>query len=264
MVENSDRAQWLQLLPAIVDECAARWSLKIGEPFPKPRAGGVGWAAPAVRGDGTKVVLKVNFPHREAVHEADALALIEGDGAVLLLEAAPELDALLLERLEPGDPLWELPDEEGIPIAASILRRICKPLPAEHPFDRLADEAARWATNLEAPWDGLARDLAQSTDEQVLVQQDFHQGNILSAQREPWLAIDPKPLAGEREFGAVALLRDRSWEIDARAVRRRLDTLVEALEVDRERMWAWGVVHALAWDNVPEAELIASVRPESD
>jgi streptomycin 6-kinase len=168
---------------------------------------------------------------------------------------------LLLERLEPGRPLWDLPDEEGVPIAASILRRISKPLPDDHPFDRLADEAERWAEKLAAPWNGLARELARSMDEEVLLHQDFHQGNVLSAEREPWLAIDPKPLAGERAFGCAALLRDRSWEIDEAAVRRRLDTLARLLELDRERLWGWGVIHALAWENVREAELIASLRP---
>jgi streptomycin 6-kinase len=261
MVEIPDRADWLTSLPAIVEELAARWSLEIGRPYDRPRAGGVGWAARAMRADGTEAVLKVNLPHQEAIHEATALELIGGDGAVRLLESAPELFALLLERLEPGAPLWELPDEEGIPIAAGVLRRIWRPLPQGHPFDRLVDYATEWAEELPAPWDALARELAGSIVEEVLLHQDFHQGNVLSAQREPWLAIDPKPLAGEREFDTASLLRDRRWEIDAATVRRRLDTLSGLLELDRERMWGWGVVQALAWDNADEAELIASVRP---
>lgn len=259
MVEDPDRESWLARLPGIVKECASRWSLQIGRPFEPPRAGGVGWTTRARRADGTKAVLKVNFPHKEAVHEADALRLIGGDGAAILLESAPELDALLLERLEPGAPLWELPDEEGIPIAAGVLRRIWRPVPQGHPFDRLVDYAAEWAGELPVSWGGLASELAASMGDQVLLHQDFHQGNVLSAQREPWLAIDPKPLVGEREFDTASLLRDRSWEIDLSVVRRRLDTLAELLELDRERMRAWGVIQALAWDNPDEAELIAQL-----
>ena len=41
----------------------------------------------------------------------------------------------------------------------------------------------------------------------MLVNQDLHADNILSATREPWLVIDPKPLAGEREFGVAAIVR---------------------------------------------------------
>ena len=36
--------------------------------------------------------------------------------------------------------------------------------------------------------------LAASQGEQVLLHQDLHGDNVLSAQREPWLAIDPKQL----------------------------------------------------------------------
>jgi streptomycin 6-kinase len=255
-----DREAWAHSLPDIVEELAARWELDIGEPYPKPRAGGVGWAARATRVDGTEAVIKINYPHREAVHEADALRLIGGDGAVRLLESAPEHDALLLERAEPGTPLWELPDEEGIPIAASLLTRTSRPLGEDHPFDRLADEAARWAMTLPPRWADLAMQLGASIEEEVLVSQDFHQGNILRAEREPWLAIDPKPLAGEHEFGAAALLRDRRWEIDAETVRRRFDFLSERLGLERGRMRGWGIVHALAWGHPREAKLIAEMK----
>lgn len=75
---------------------------------------------------------------------------------------------------------------------------------------------------------------------------------MLAAQREPWLAVDPKPLVGERAFDVASLLRDRRAELvrdpqPVRSITRRLDLLSEALELDRERMRGWGIVHALAW-----------------
>ena len=82
-----------------------------------------------------------------------------------------------------------------------------------------------------------------------LVNQDLHGGNVLRAEREPWLVIDPKPLVGEREIDGVGLLRN------ARDPRRWLDALAE-LGYERERLWQWGFAHALAWDNVEEAERI--------
>lgn len=260
MVEIPDQADWLASLPQIVEDLSERWALRIGRSYERPRAGGVGWAARVTRADGTKAVLKVNIPHQEALYEAAGLELIAGDGAVTLLEAAPEHFALLLERLEPGAPLWELPDEDGIPIAANVLQRIWRPVPEGYPFDRLADYATEWAKTLPGEWAAVATELVSSMGEEVLLHQDFHQGNVLSAEREPWLAIDPKPLVGEREFDTASLLRDRRWEIDLGVVRRRFDTLAELLELDRERMRAWGVVQALAWDNPDEAELIAQLR----
>jgi streptomycin 6-kinase len=96
-----------------------------------------------------------------------------------------------------------------------------------------------------------------------VLHQDFHGGNVLRAEREPWLAIDPKPLVGEREFDTASLLRDRRAELvdDPKPqdrIRRRLDQLSADLELDRERMRGWGVAHALAWATTPA--MIACAR----
>lgn len=103
--------------------------------------------------------------------------------------------------------------------------------------------------------------------ELVVVHQDFHGGNVLRAEREPWLAIDPKPLVGEREFDTASLLRDRRRELASdpnpgRTVRRRLDQLATELDLDRERMRGWGIAHALAWGLVEVVldEMVACAR----
>ncbi len=92
----------------------------------------------------------------------------------------------------------------------------------------------------------LARELGGSIDEEYLLHQDFQGSNVLLSERG-WLAIDPKPLAGDRAFDLASLLRDRRWELDEPTLRRRFDVLVEATGVDRERARGWGIVHALAW-----------------
>jgi len=74
-----------------------------------------------------------------------------------------------------------------------------------------------------------------------------HGGNVLRAERSPWLAIDPKPLVGEREFDLASLIRDTRERVNEQLVRRRLDLLSELLGLDRERMRCWALVHALAW-----------------
>jgi streptomycin 6-kinase len=113
-----------------------------------------------------------------------------------------------------------------------------------------------------------ARDLAASQGELVVVHHDFHGGNVLRAEREPWLAIDPKPLVGEREFDVASLLRDRREELvrdsaPERRIRRRLDQLSAELDLDRERLRGWGIVHALAWGfsaRKVEHDMIACAR----
>jgi streptomycin 6-kinase len=245
----------------------------------------VSLVAPATRSDGTRAVLKINFPDAESEHEPDALAHWDGRGAVRLLASDRERRALLVERCEPGTGLWEIAgEEEAFGIAARVLERLWKPPPSIHPFRLLADEAEAWAEELPVVWEHLgrpferllvdqavawARDLSATQGAAVVLHQDFHGGNVLRAEREPWLAIDPKPLVGEREFDAASLLRDRSDELVAdsnpeRRVRRRLDQLAVELALDRERMRGWGVVHALAWGvsgiGKVEAEMVACAR----
>lgn len=258
-------ADWLGRLPAIVAGCAEAWALEIERPFEPAR---ISLVLGVRQASGEPAVLKVNFPEPESEHEAEALARWNGDGAARLLAHDPERRALLVERCEPGSPLWSLEDEEEANrIAAGVFRRLWRPLPPEQPFRLLSEEAARWAAGLPVGWErfgrpyerelldaGVAacRELGPSQGELVVCHQDLHGGNVLRATREPWLVIDPKPLAGEREFDLASLLRDRRDELArdphaGRRVRRRLDQLVAELGVDRERARLWGVAHALAW-----------------
>jgi streptomycin 6-kinase len=269
-------AEWLARLPALVDECAEIWSLRVGRPFSGSH---VSWVAPVVLPDGTPAVLKVNFPERESEHEADALAHWHGVGAARLYASDPDRRGLVIERCDPGTELWSLPDEgEANMIAARVLRRLWRRVAGNHGFRLLADAAAHWVEELPERWERLGRPYERSLldeavsflreagpeqGEPVLCHQDFHTGNVLRATREPWLAIDPKPLVGEREFDTASLLRDRRWELRADShpearIQRRLDLLAAELDLDRERMRGWGIAHALAWD--PDEDLLACAR----
>ena len=263
-------AEWLDRLPVLVAECAASWSLRIGEPY---SGSNVSWVAPVELPDGVPAVLKLNFPEPESEREAEALACWAGEGAVRLLAEDEERRALLVERCVPGTLLWDEPGEDdAMRVAAGILRRLWRPPPDGHRFRLLGDLAAAWARELaEAPYErplvdeavSFLREAGLAQGEGVVLHQDFHGGNVLRATREPWLAIDPKPLVGEREFDTASLLRDRRPELQAdphpeARIRRRLDFLAAELDLDRERLRGWGIAHALAWD--PDEEMLACAR----
>jgi streptomycin 6-kinase len=243
---------WRERAPALAQECAELWSLRLGEPY---EHGHASLTLRAELPDGTPVVLKVGFPHPEAEQEAAALAHYDGRGAVRLLAHDTERNALLLERCEPGPALRELPEEQALPIAAGVLHRLWHPPAADHPFDVLAELAATWAElpGLDAD---MVRELAASQGELVVCHQDFHSANVLSAEREPWLAIDPKPIVGEREFDTAALVRDRQPIADPSVLGRRLDVLSTELGLDRERMRLWAIVHAVAWEHPEVARIL--------
>lgn len=155
--EEPGGAEWLARLPSLAAECAERWSLRLGAPF---EPGHISLVVPAERADGTRAVLKLNFPETESEHEADALAHWDGEGAVRLLEHDPERRALLVERCEPGTQLWAVDDdEEATRIAAAVFRRLWRPAPAGRAFRSLARQAERWEHELPADWAALGRPL---------------------------------------------------------------------------------------------------------
>jgi streptomycin 6-kinase len=216
--------------------------------------------APARTREGDDVVLKVQDPHRESEHEAEALRLWDGEGAVRLLDEEPDEYALLLERCVPGTPLSAAGAETALDVLVELLPRLWKP--AGQPFRSLAAEAAWWADSLEDTWERFGRpferklldaalealqQLPRTQGPQVLLHQDLHGDNVLAAQREPWLAIDPKPLVGEREFGVAPVVRSRELGHSRREVLARFDRLVSELGLDRERARGWTIGQTIAW-----------------
>jgi streptomycin 6-kinase len=241
-----------------VNRLVARRGLTLGEPFP----GGVAseLVVPVATAEGEQTVLKVQRPHREDEHEAAALELWNGEGAIRLLDAEPEEHALLLERCLPGTPLSAVGQEDALDVFVALLPRLWKP--AGPPFGTLAAEAAWWSDSLEATWERFGQpferrlldaaldalsSLPRTQGEQVLLHQDLHADNVLSAKREPWLAIDPKPLAGEREFGIAPVVRSRELGHSRREVLGRFDRLVSELGLDRERARGWTIGQTIAW-----------------
>jgi streptomycin 6-kinase len=217
---------------------ARDWELTLGEPYPP---GAAGYVVRAELPDGTPAVLKLQHRHREDEQEADALERWDGDGAVRLLRRDDERAALLLERCEPGTFLSEgAADPLGVLI--DLLPRLWKD-PAG--FHTLADEVAWW--ELDGELGELARELAATQGELVLVHQDLHGENVVAGEREPWLVIDPKPLAAEREFAVAPIVRSFELGHSERQARYRLDRLCAELGLDRERAHGWTVVQTTAW-----------------
>jgi streptomycin 6-kinase len=255
-------AQWRQRVPDLMSECRRAWDLELGEPYP---AGVGGYVAPAQRRDGSAVVFKLIYPHRESRHEADALARWDGAGAVRLLARDDERFAMLLERCEPGTPLASIGDHEALAVFVDLLPRLW--VPAGPPFRTLADESAWWVSYADERWEQFGRPferrlldaaieilaaLPPTQGEQVLLHQDLHDENVLAAERESWLAIDPKPLVGEREFGVAPIIRASELEHSRAAVLRRFDHLTAELGLDRGRARGWTIAQTIAWSFDPD------------
>lgn len=259
-----EHSAWLERLPEAVRELQDRWTLTLGAVFDGSEVS-CAWVAPALRGDGSRAVLKLGLPHMEAAHEVQGLRFWDGDPTVRLLEADEDLNAMLLERCEPGTALRERPEPEQDVVIAGLLRRLWRRPAATQPFRPLATMLAYWAqeTMAAAPnWPdpgltraglGLLEELSRPSADDVLLATDLHAGNVLRAGRRPWLVIDPKPFIGDPAYDATQHLlncRERLLSAPDATIGR----LADLLEVDRERVRLWLFARAAAeprdaWDD---------------
>ncbi|WP_406457852.1 aminoglycoside phosphotransferase family protein [Streptomyces sp. NBC_00876] len=257
--EGERGAAWLAELPRIVEELLEHWECV---PDGEVMHGGVGVIVPVRRSAGDTAVFKVSFPHPGNVHEPDALAAWGGRGAVLLHERDDERFAMLLERAQ-ASTLAEIEDsEEIVTVAGRISHRLAIPAPAGLP--RLREQADAWeeqvrkdAEELTHPLSPYVVDAAVATIRELgriqpdtLIHGDLHAGNILRADRGPWLAVDPKGYAGDPAYDGGTLLKSRALTLlecdDLRiALHRALDVFTEAAELDRDRTRRWAQFHAV-------------------
>ncbi|GLF97113.1 aminoglycoside phosphotransferase family protein [Streptomyces yaizuensis] len=244
---------FIAALPARTARFLAEWDLRPAGPVMH------GWAAlvlPVERADGTPAILKLQALTDETGGEPDALRAWDGDGAVRLLRADRETGTLLLERLDPGRTLLDVADvRDAVRIIAELLARLTD-RPAPPGMRNLGDIAARMldeapralALLTDARERQLMLDCAAALREVAgepgdrLLHWDLHYENVLGADREPWLAIDPKPLAGDPGFELLPALRNRFEPAD---VLWRLDLMTEVLGLDRERAAAWSLGRVL-------------------
>ena len=211
-----------------------RWSLEVGRPFDGPEVSAA-WVAPVTLPDETHAVLKIGKPHMEARDEIAGLRFWDGNPTVRLLDADEELNAMLLERCEPGTHLRRLSEPEQDVVVAGLLRRLWRRPVDPHPFRPLAELTAHWLAEAGDPAEAAAIDaeLNCTAPDEVVLATDLHAGNVLRAGREPWLVIDPKPFVGDPAYDATQHLLNRSDP------ERGLDRFAELLEVDAARVRLW-------------------------
>lgn len=251
--EGERGAAWLAEVPGVVEGLLERWGcVQDGEVL----HGGVGVIVPVLR-DAGAAALKVSFPHPGNDFEPDAFAAWAGRGAVLLYERDDSQYGMLLERAQ-SSTLAEVEDSDEVAsVAGRISRRLAIPAPPGLP--RLKDQAGEWeeqllrdAAELEHPMPAYVVDAALATirelgtvQPETLVHGDFHARNILRAEREAWLAVDPKGYVGDPAYDAGNLVRVRAALnfIDAddvlKPVHRFLDIFTEAAEIDRDQAQRW-------------------------
>ena len=261
---------FLRALGAVVEECERRWNIRVERSFPKLS---ISFVAEAVRADGTPCVLKLDA--RE--EEIEALRLFDGRGAARVLEVDVPKRYLLIERLVPGTMLatWPQDDEEATRIAARVMRRLWRPVPAEHKLETLEyrggsfeRQRARFGggtgpfpKHLVVAAERVFAELPAGVEPMVLHGDAHHYNILLTRDRDgsgsdEWLTIDPHGVAGDPGYEVGCFIYNPSGQYDPlkapdpkACVARRVAILAEELGWERERVRLWCLAQSVlsAW-----------------
>jgi len=271
--------EWFERMPGLVAAACERFSVTPGEPY---EGGVAAWVAPV----SDDAVLKVRFVDDSTAAEPDALRFFAGDGAVRLLAHAPDIGAILVERCHPGRRLLEHADLwEAVEIACDLLRRLWRPVPLDHGFETAAVRSRTWSAQIgacqgvPASWRTTAAERAEALAERggplVLGNQDYHLGNVIEAQREPWLLIDPQPIVAEPAFDTGHFVRDIVWRgtVERAHVADAIARVATLLDLDAGTVGDWALIRTginIVWavddgdgpsaDDLALGEILRSLR----
>lgn len=262
---GADGAAWIASLPKTVAALAERWQLTLGAPFDLS----YNYVCRATLPDSRAAVFKIGPHGDDNVQELRALRIFDGRGACHLLAWDERLRASLLERVRPGTMLRDLAatdDDEATRIAARLMQRLWRPVSEIEDTSGLAvladwfdrafarhrayySGAGPFPDHVLTQAEGVVRELLATPSETVLLHADFHHDNILSAEREPWLAIDPHGAVGAAGFEVGPFLLNPEPSSGPpkppALLARRLDIFAEELAADRDALRRWGVAYAV-------------------
>ncbi len=251
--EGETGTLWLESLPSLFEQLLAHWQLSQDG---AAMFGYLGVVVPVKR-DGEALALKLCWPDPANEHVALALKTWKGQGGVKLIEADLERSALLLERLDSSRSLETVPVDQALDIASAIYQRLCVPAPQALP--KQEEMVEQMVVTMKSRWEKLAKPFPMSwldracsvalelakPENPMLVNYDLHPGNILASSREPWLAIDPKGVAADREFGIAQMFWYHLNLKEKSLICQRLDRFIELCRLDDIKAYTWTFVRCL-------------------
>ena len=254
---------WLVNLPEIIEEIEENWSLSVKKSFPNLS---YHYVAPCVCADKSEAVLKIGFPGEAAniSNEVKMLKYLDGRNSVRLLRFDEKRFAFLLEKLTPGENLktiYRNDEAKAVETAIKVMRAFWRKAPENSKFPRLEDWFKNFekAEKTEFPSIYIKRarkffDELTESKQEMLLHGDFHHENILSAAREPFLAIDPKGIVGDIGYDiSIFLINHAGWLKSEPGLPKILNSAIqkfaEAFEIEPRALRKWVFAHTVlsAW-----------------
>ena len=252
--------QWLNQLPDLVTTCAQKWGLAGLVPVTTLT---YNYVLSGFQGE-VPIMLKLRCLIRVQIlfeREVDSLLATQQFGAVKLLAYDPELGALLLERIIPGDTLASLAaldDGQATVYAAHLLQQLHQaPLSVVTQFSQLEEVLPFFDKHFFPliPFLKKARYLRhmllvqEDYSKHVVLHGDFHHGNVLLDQAGPYIAIDPEGMIGDPGYDMAVFIRNPLKELMAMpnvkdVIINRIRIFSDLFGYDKKRLYQWCFLQA--------------------
>jgi streptomycin 6-kinase len=247
---------WLTGFDELINHCVNKWQLKL---LPAKKLS-YNFVAPVVFDNGSKAILKLGIPGAGLLSEIATLKAFDGTGFCKLLDVESERGIMLLECVDPGEPLNTLLDETpSTKIIAGLIKDIQVVNPVSDYSFQTADD---WYKDLLHLHQGFGNEqvpdhlfrgaiaayhhIKSDNQEQRLLHGDLHHENILSAGNDRWKVIDPKGIIAETGCELIPfLMNDLEGKHIAAGISERINVFSEELKMDRARIIYWGIFRSV-------------------
>lgn len=255
-VHGEKASEWLRHFEEMLADCEKNYDLHIQQTFNLS----YNFVAPALRSDGSEVVIKIVIDQKEFEAELRALQLLSGESTVKVLAFEKERGIMILERIKPGQTLAEIEDDDQATIiAAKVMKVLMAPASADTNLPTVLDRENSLKriyqnyndyqpvskTTIEEAL-SIFRELNRSIDKPYILHGDLHHYNILANGDGSWTAIDPKGLIGDREYEVVQYLLNKLPEQRMEEItEKRIEIFVDVLNLNKERVLLRAYSHAV-------------------
>ncbi|PEL13329.1 aminoglycoside phosphotransferase family protein [Bacillus sp. AFS017336] len=248
---------WLENFEDLCHKCENRWNMKILSPF----ALSYNFVAPIIIEGNKNAVIKLAVPNEEFNDEIEALYELKDADFVKVIDYDLKEGILILERLLPGNTLASIENEElEMQIAVKVMKNLWKKPSTSSKLPTIFNREKSFSRIVEKFPNGLGpiskellldafstfKEMNSSQSTQYLLHGDLHHYNLLNAGEDSWKVIDPKGLIGEREYDLIQfLLNNLEGKGISTTLEKRIDLLVNELNLNKERLLLWGYSHAV-------------------
>lgn len=217
-------------------------------------------------------IFKAGVPNRNLDSEILCTNYYAGRGCVELINYSSVDGVLLLEEATPGATLATLTrngqDSTAVGICADVILKLHKHKETFNNYSSHLPNLTKYMSDFamirklifdkniafdlkllelaEQKYDAL---LASTTDT-VILHGDLHHFNILSSERDNWLAIDPHGVIGDPAFEVAAFMRNPypgflTIPDFKELLHQRLELFAKLLPYDKYRIWGWSFAQTI-------------------